>query len=565
MFEKLPNTPEELFRWEWADIEPFYAELAKIELTEAGVESWLANWTRVSKRVVDLFRRLSVATSVNTADQNAAERFNNFFDNIYPQAMAAEQKLKDQLLVSGLRPEGFDIPLRNMRSDAELFREENLPLLGQDQKYCKEYDKIAGAQTVEFEGQELTPAQVRPIYQDVDRTRREKAWRLVAERQLADRTALSALWARMVQLRAQIAANAGLSNYRQYRWKQLYRFDYTPDDCETFQRSIEEVVVPAALRIYERRRQRLGLKALRPWDLNVDPFNREPLRPYQSIEELKAKTSAIFHKVDDELGGYFDVMVREDLLDLENRKNKAPGGYCTDFSIPHRPFIFMNAVGLHDDVQTLLHEGGHAFHTFEMANLPYLPQMDITMEIAEVASMSMELLSSPYLTKDQGGFYSPEDANRARVEHLEEAILFWPYMAVVDGFQHWAHTHAADAVDPAQCDAVWADLWARFMKGVDWSGLEDVLVTGWQRKLHIFLDPFYYVEYGLAQLGAGQVWRNAMQDRVTAIRAYRKMLSLGCTMPLPQLYQAAGARLGFDVPLMQEVVSLMEKAVEEYE
>ena len=239
-------------------------------------------------------------------------------------------------------------------------------------------------------------------------------------------------------------------------------------------------------------------------------------------------------------------MRREKLLDLVNRKRKAPGGYCTDFSAVKRPFICMNAVGVHDDVQTLLHEGGHSFHVFETASLPYHQQTQVPMEFAEVASMGMELLAAPYLAADQGGFYSPADAARARIEHLEGTLLFWPYMAVVDAFQHWVYENPDAATDPVNCDRTWGEQWDRFMRGVDWGGLEEEKVTGWHRKLHIFQVPFYYVEYGLAQLGAMQVWRNALRDQAKAVANYRQALALGGTVTLPELFATAGAKFAFD-------------------
>ncbi|HEX9617698.1 MAG TPA: M3 family metallopeptidase, partial [Anaerolineales bacterium] len=253
------------------------------------------------------------------------------------------------------------------------------------------------------------------------------------------------------------------------------------------------------------------------------------------------------------------------LLDLENRKGKAPGGYCDDFKATRRPFIFMNAVGLHDDVQTLLHEGGHAFHLFEMIHLPYFHQLETPMEFNEVASMAMELLAAPYLSAEQGGFYSQEDTARARIEHLEACLLFWPYMVVVDAFQHWVYENHQEARDPANCDAKWTELWERFMPGVDWSGLEAERATGWQRKLHIHEDPFYYVEYGLAQLGAFQVWGNALKDQAGAVAAYRKALSLGGTATLPQLYATAGARLAFDAGTLSSAIRLAEETITKLE
>jgi oligoendopeptidase F len=452
-----------------------------------------------------------------------------------------------------------------MRVEAEIYRESNLPLLNEEKKLANEYDEVIGAQTVEWEGREVTTTQLQPVYLSPDRSRREKAWRVSMERRLTDRQKLNGLWERLFDIRRRIAANADFGDYRAYRWKELLRFDYTPDDCAMFHRAIEQVVVPAARRIYEKRQIRLGLSSLRPWDLNVDPLGRQALKPYEAITELEDKVSAIFHRVDPELGEYYEIMRKKGLLDLENRKGKAPGAYCNSYDMSRLPFIFENAVGLHEDVQTLLHESGHAFHVFEEVQLPYYHQLPVGMEFAEVASMAMELLASPYLVESEGGFYSEKDAARARIEHLEESVTFWPYMAVVDAFQNWAYTHPEAATNPDNCDQQWAELYQRYMEGVDWSGLDEEMVTGWQRKLHIFEVPFYYVEYGLASLGAFQVWRNALQDQRAAVKAYRRALALGGTVPLPKLFEAAGARFAMDASMLQEAVSLAEEMIEKLE
>ena len=267
--------------------------------------------------------------------------------------------------------------------------------------------------------------------------------------------------------------------------------------------------------------------------------------------------------MDAQLGDYFGIMRRENLLDLGNRKGKGPGGYCTVFPVTRRPFIFMNAVGSEGDVRTLLHEAGHAFHGFAVSQLPYHQQKDPPIEFAEVASMAMELLSSPYWAASAGGYYSEEDTVHARRQHLENILLFWPFMAVVDAFQHWAYTHPDAAMKPDQCDAKWGELWDRFIPGIHWRGLDDAKVTGWQRKLHIFGYPFYYVDYGLAQLGALQVWRNAVTDQAGAVAAYRRALGLGGTVSLPDLFAAAGARFAFDTATVKELVELIEQTLDD--
>jgi oligoendopeptidase F len=564
-FNQLPKTPADIEKWVWADYAPYYQELEAAALTPSNVDEWLKRWTKVYNCIDELRARLSIATSLNTTDKEAEQRMQQFFTELNPPAKAADNTLKEKLLTSGLQPAGMEIPLRDMRADAEIFRAENMPLIAEEEKLSNQYDQVAGAQTVQWEGQELTVTQLQPIYQSSDRARREKAWRMAADRQMADRQTINALWRQYMPLRLKKAHNAGMSDYRSYCWKERHRFEYTPDDCRRFHDAIEQVVVPAVVRINERRRKNLGLDSLKPWDLKVDPLGRAPLRPFKDASVLKERSSTIFHNVDPQLGEYFDILQREDLLDLDNRKNKAPGAYCTSLEVTRRPFIFVNAVGLHNDVQTTLHESGHAFHVFEAAALPYFCQVQPPMEFAEVASMSMEYLAAPYLTAEHGGFYTPAQAAMARIEHIEDSILFWPYMAVVDAFQHWVYENHAAASDPLNCDAEWARQWARFMKGMDYSGLEDWVATGWQRKLHIHLIPFYYIEYGLAQLGAVQVWGNALKDQAKAVADYRHALSLGGTATLPQLFHAAGAKLAFDAATLGEAVALMERVIADLE
>jgi oligoendopeptidase F len=549
--------------WTWEQIEPYFKELQAHTLDEQNIHPWLATWSRLNDLLSERYTRLTVATTLDTNDQDADTRYNAFLDNIFPGWQAAEQKLKDLLLASGLEPQGFEVPLRKMRAEAALFREENLPLLSRERKLATQYNRILGAQTVTWEGEERTLQQMRPVYQMPRREVRQQAWRLSAERQLADRDAIDDLWRQFMALRKQLAQNADLPDYRRYRWQQLLRLDYTPEDCLEFQTAIEQVAVPAASRVYENQRRRLGVERLRPWDLDLDLYiiHLPALPSYGSVADLESTAEVIFQKVDPKLGGYFHILRAEGLLDLANYKGKAPGGYCTGFPVTRRPFIFMNAVGLPGDVRTILHESGHAFHNFERMRLPYAQQRNPGLEFSEVASMSMELLASPYLAKSQGGFYGEREAALALLEQLERVLFFWPYMAVVDAFQHWVYTHHDQASEPANCDARWLELWTRFMPGVDWSGLEAEAMTGWQRKQHIFRYPLYYVEYGVAQLGAVQVWRNALQDQAFSVRRYLQALSLGGTATLPQLYQSAGAKFAFDAETLGAAVQLVEETI----
>ncbi|MCE9560038.1 MAG: M3 family oligoendopeptidase, partial [Armatimonadetes bacterium] len=487
-------------------------------------------------------------------------------DEIFPHQTVADNKVKNKLIDSGLSLPEIEVSLKKIRAEAEVFTPLNVDLAGEEAKLGMEFDKIMGSQTVNWEGDEITLSRLAQQYQNDDRAIREKAWRLDMARRHQDRAAMNELWGRFLANRLQQADNLGLEqDYRAMLWKQKHRFDYDANDCKSFHAAIEQVVVPAAERIYEKRRKRLGLDTLRPWDLDASFPGDTPLKPFDDVAVMNERAKRILHNVDPELGEMYLTMDREGLLDLDNRKNKAPGGYCTEFAVVQRPFIFMNAVGSHRDVQTLLHEAGHAFHVFESAHLPYLIQGNYGSEVAEVASMSMELLSAPYFEESKGGYYSTRDAARARIEHLEKLILFWPYMAVVDAFQHWVYENPSLAADAANCDAAWTKEWNRFMKGVDWSGLEDIAATGWHRKLHIFQVPLYYVEYGLAQLGAIQVWSNSLTDPAKATRQYRDALALGGTASIPDFFRTAGAKFAFDAGTVGAAVKLCEDTIAELE
>jgi oligoendopeptidase F len=554
---------ESLLNLNWDAFQPAIRNcwLKRSARTRAGMA---CHWTQVTEWCDEMFNRFYAGTTTNTADKLIAERFQDYMENFYPQWQSAEQALKQKLIASGLTVAGFDIQLRNMKADADLFCEANLPLLAEEQQLNNEHDKIIGAQTLTWDGQERTARQMELVLRDNDRETRRRGWEAQAQRQLQDREAINRQWKQYVDLRLKLAANAGKPDYRAYRWQFFKRFDYSPADCKAFHNAIAEVVVPAVARITERRKRALGIDNLRYYDVFVDVTGKPPLRPFTDAGDLIRKASSVFHHVSPHFGGYFDTMAQNGLLDLDNRKNKANGAYCTNFAHARLPFIFANAVGIHEDVEAVMHEGGHSFHAFESFKLPYFQQInDVPNEFAEVASMGMEKLTSPYLSEKFGGLYSQQDAARAMSEHLENDLRFWPYMAIVDAFQHWVYENPREGREPANCDAKWAELEKRFRPEIDWSGYEDVMMTGWQRKDHIHLEPFYYVEYGLALLGAVQIWRNALEDQATAVARYRQALALGATAPLPQLFETAGAKLAFDAVTLKDAVDSMEKKIAE--
>jgi oligoendopeptidase F len=454
--------------------------------------------------------------------------------------------------------------------DARLYREENLALQSAEQDNAVRFNNLVGAQTVVWEAEEQTITQLATKYDAASRDERMQMWDLVTARELADRASINELWAEVLDMRLQQAGNAGLpGDYRSYRWQLLHRFDYTPDDSKTFQDAIENTAVPAAGRIYEKYRRRFGVETLRPWDLDLYqqtfPINPTAIRAFKDEDELLSKARIIFNRVDPRIGRYFERMCDDGVIDFANRKGKGPGAFCASLESTRSPFIFGNVVGKSDDVRTLLHEAGHAFHAFETYNLAYYQQRWPPMEFNEVASTAMELLASPYLTDDQGGYFSAEDGVLSRARHLEKLLLFWPYMAVVDAFQHWVYENPDQARRASNCDAAWSENWDRFIPWIDWSGLEDAKTLGWHRKRHIHRSPFYYIEYGLAQLGAVQIWARALQDQSAAVSGYLEALSLGATVTLPELYETAGGKFAFDEETVGEAVGLVERVLEETE
>lgn len=570
----LPTSIENIDPHRWDSFAPYFTALQEYPLTQQNVHEWLTYWSDLSRLVWETVTWVYIEKSLDTTDVEKEQTFLDLINHVMPPAEMADQALKERLLAlepADLGIPGMNLVLRNLRNEADLYREENIPLQTEVSKLDNEYDKITGAMQANWDDEEKNLSQLAVFLKDKNRDTRQKAWDVMSALWLGQRENLNQIYAKMLKLRQQIAANAGFSDYRAFAFRARGRFDYTPEDCAIFHNAIEAVAVPATRRILAKRRERLGYESIRPYDwipersLLVDTFDGAALQPYKNQDELIQGGLNMFNRLDVELGRYFATMAEEGLLDLDTRPGKALGGYCSTLTVRRRPFIFMNGTGMHDDVQTLLHEAGHAFHAFETVQLPLVWQMDAPMEFCEVASMSMELLAAPNLTQANGGFYTDTDAARARLEHLENIITFLPYMAVVDAFQHWVYTHPEEALDPANCDAAWDAQWQRFIPDMDWTGYEEVRRSGWHRKPHIFGSPFYYIEYGMASVGAMQVWRNGRQDHNAALAAYRHALSLGGTQTLPALFAAAGAEFRFDTPMLTELIGLVEQEIETLE
>ncbi|HEX5436273.1 MAG TPA: M3 family oligoendopeptidase [Gemmatimonadaceae bacterium] len=557
----LPDSPAGFATATWADIAPYYDALADEPITRESVEEWLSAWSRLDELVSDAATLATIAYTGNTADPEAEAAHLRFSADIVPHVEEQDVRLAGRLLELGYTRPGLEQMVARFRTDAEIYREANISRFAELEALGASYQKITGTMTVAFDGERKTVAQMQPYLLSPDRATRERAFRAAAQPYIAARDELADGFDQMFALRQQVAATAGFATFQDYIFASYHRFDYTPADCERFHQAVEHAVVPAVERMLRRRRDRLAVDVLRPWDVQVDPYRTSPLHPFRTTEEFVAGGRRIFQRVDACLGEEFGLMADAGLLDLDNRGGKAPGGYCTTLQASGRPFIFMNAVGIPDDVTTLLHESGHCFHSFAAHHFPLVWQRQTGMEAAELASMSMELLASPHLAQPSG-YYTPRDARHARLAHLEDVLMALAHIASVDAFQRWIYTSGQGGDRDAR-DRAWLEIRARFEPAVDWSGLETERVARWYRQLHIFLAPFYYIEYGIAQLGALQVWRNSLHDPAQAVADYRHALSLGGTRPLPEIYAAAGARLIFDPEGMGELVSLLEERMTE--
>jgi len=555
----LPSSPTSFAKARWEDIAPYYDDLDERPLDAQSMEGWLQAWSTLEELVTEAAALAMIAYTIDTSDPDKEADHLRFSTEILPKMEERSVGLARRLVDSGYSSAELATTLARFRTAIEIFREANVPIFADLEELSARYQRITGSMTALWEGVERPLPQLQPFLKSNDRAVRERAFRAATQPYMDQRDALAGLFDRMYELRQRAARNAGFANYRDYVFPAKFRFDYTPADCERFHEAVERTVAPAVERLLEVRRARLGLDRLRPWDLSVDPYRAGPLRPFETAEEFVTVARRVFDRVDPVLGGEFQTMIDERLLDLESRKGKAPGGYCETLHHRGRPFIFMNAVGLVDDVMTLLHEAGHAFHAFSSHRQPLIWQRHPGSEAAELASMSMELLAGGHLTRPTG-FFSPEDFRSAWLEHLEDILLSLVHIASVDAFQTWIYT-SGQGGDAAARDAAWLRIRARFERGADWTGLERERVARWYRQLHIFMYPFYYIEYGIAQVGALQIWRNSLKDPAGAVARYREALALGAVRGLPEMYQAAGAKLSFDAETIGPLVELVESEI----
>ncbi|MFN0012861.1 MAG: M3 family oligoendopeptidase [Phycisphaerales bacterium] len=555
----------------WSELEPLYAGLLGRQVTSAaGLVELILDRSELDAAASEAASTNHINMTRDTENAEVKRRYLDFVENVEPRlkevGFELDKKVASSPFAGELDPARFGVLLRDTKAAVELFRPENIPLETDLTKLNQRYDEICGAMMVNFRSQERTLPQMGRYQEEPDRATREEAWRLVVERRLRDREAIEGIFEEMLAKRHTVARNAGFDDYRGYAFKAKRRFDYTPKDCDLFAQGVEKHVVPAMRRLHAQRRAGLGLERLRPWDLAVDPKGRPALRPFATADEMVVRTRRVFSRMDSSPGGLAalfgalaDGPQGEACLDLDSRKGKAPGGYQANRDRRRLPFIFMNAAGVQRDVETMVHEAGHAFHSLLCRGENVLSnRADIPLEFAEVASMSMELTSHPFLDE----FYpNAGDADRARRVHLEGIATILPWIATIDQFQQWLYTHPGHTRDERA--AVWVGLQERFGADVDWSGLEEARRFMWQRQLHLFGAPFYYIEYGIAQLGALQLWQRYRSDAPGAIAAYKRGLALGGSRPLPQLFEAAGLDFDFSPARIERTWGEVERALEE--
>jgi len=550
--------PADLDASNFAAIEPHYNELLDRPVGDAdGLEQLILDRSDLDALVSERVANLYIATTRNTEDKASEAAYLSFVrdvdPNLKPLSSALDKKIATSPHADALPKARYEVLLRGMRVDIELFREANIPLETELAELDQKYNQTIGRMTVEFDGQKRTMPQMSRFLEENDRALRERAWRAINDRRLEDRDAIDEIYDTMLGLRHRIAVNAGFDNFRDFQHRRFKRFDYTPQDCMRMHSAIEEHLVPIQRRLDAERARDLSTSPLRPWDLAVDVKGRKPLRPFETAQQLIDGCSRMFHAMGGGLGDMFDTMRSGDCLDLESRPGKAPGGYQYQRQHSRTPFIFMNAAGMHRDLVTMVHEAGHTFHSLLSKDDPILAYRGSPMEFAEVASMSMELLTYPQL----GRFYSGADADRARRDHLESICAMLPWIATIDAFQHWIYTNPGHT--RTQRTEAWRALMKRFGNAVAWDGCEDARDAQWQRQLHLFGMPFYYIEYGIAETGAIQMWLNSRRDQAKALADYRKGLALGGSRPLPELFHAAGLRFELSSGLMKELATEVDR------
>lgn len=539
----------------WKSVESYLLDLQNRDISsKESFKQWLADKSELEAVLEENMAWRYIKMTINTLDEKLTESYQFFVTEIQPNLAPFEDSLNQKMMASPFVKElaedkAYAIYFRGVQSALELFREENIAIETELSTLSQQFGAISGKQMITYQGKELTMPQAANFLKDPEETVRKEVYELITARRLQDRDALDDLFNSLIKLRNQVAKNADCTDYREYKFKSLGRFDYTVEDCLAFHDAIEKMIVPIVKQLNLRKLEKLGKSKLKPWDTEVDPDGLAPLKPFQNGEELLDKSIAVFQKLDTYFGDCLKTMKTGGFLDLDSKAGKAPGGYNYPLYESGIPFIFMNAAGAQRDLTTMVHEGGHAVHSFLSRDLELTGFKSLPSEVAELASMSMELLTMELWDE----FYTNEnDLKRAKLEQLESVVKVLPWIAQIDAFQHWIYTHPNHTT--AERTEEWLRLSKRFGTGlVDYDGYEAVLESSWQKQLHLFEVPFYYIEYGIAQLGALGVWNNFKKNPAKALTDYKNALSLGYTKSIPEIYETAGLKFDFSQAALEDI------------
>ncbi len=555
--------PEEFKLTVWSRLKPYYTDLQKRPINSLqDLENWIADRSELESVVSEDFAWRYIKITVNSADEQAMDLYEYAVQELMPKIFSFENTLNEKLVnspfVHQLHGDHYQLYLRLTRNAASLFNEENIPLATEVQLKSKEYGKIFSEMTIGMDGKQLTLQKAGTILEETDRSLRETVYHKINKRILQDTPQLESLFDSLLEKRHEIAKNAGFANFRDYKFRALNRFDYTTQDCEDFHRSIATEILPIIDELNVYRKKKMDLPHLRPWDLNVDATGKAPLKPFEHVQEMVDKTIRCLDRIHPEFGYVLRVMREMKHLDLESRKGKRPGGYNIQLSATGVPFIFMNATHSLNDMRTFLHESGHAIHSFLTRDLSLTASRRFPSEVSELAAMSMELLSMDHW----GIFFENEaDLKRARINQLENVIKVLPWIAAIDKFQHWLYTHPAHTRKERQ--ETWLATYREFTSSeIDNSELESYAKYLWHKQLHIFEVPFYYIEYGMAQLGAIAIWKNYREDPEKAVADYKAALELGYTRPISEIYERAGIAFDFSQNYVAELGKFVQSELE---
>lgn len=549
---------------DWNSVLPYVERLNAAVLEDpADVEQFCLQRSELESYLSENMAWRYIRMSCDNQNPEHQAAYQYFLEHILPQWSVLEDQWNRKVLGSG-QAEALDssahrVMWRGMRKALEIFREENIPLFTELSQLSTEYGSITGGLMVDWEGKELTLQQAAALLESTDRSLRQAVYEKISDQRLSVTASLNTLFDQLIAKRHLVAQQAGFDNFRDYAFASMGRFDYSKEDCFEFHRAVEQTFKPLLNRQAKNRQKAMGLSALKPWDKAVDPYGRGPLSPFSTGSDLLEKTLKVFDAMDPFLGDCLRTMQALNRFDLDSRKGKNPGGYNYPLEESGYPFIFMNAAGQVRDVVTLLHEGGHALHSILTKDLPLNAFRNVPSEVAELASMSMELISMEHW---DAYFADPLEAKRAKLKHLEDILDTLPWVATIDAFQHWIYEHPGHSHE--QRNQAWLEILSRFSDEVtDWSGCEAQRAFLWQKQLHLYEVPFYYIEYGMAQLGALAIWRNYCQNPSLALQQYLDALALGYTKTIPEIYETAGISFKFSPNYIADLMAFLQEKMEE--